>query len=133
MTWHAIDTLDEAYGAMKSLLFLFDFRQWIGLDIVAGFVLTIGATVVLLVVAIPVLLIGLAVYGGVGLVSPTIAAVIAGLFALVTLGAVAVITVLLVGVPVHTYLRYYALFVLARCSPQYDMLDEVQAVIEPPD
>lgn len=102
------------------------------LDLVAGLLLAIGTTIAFVIIAIPAILVGLLVYGIASLVSSTVAAVAtAALVGMVLLLAAAIATVF-VGVPVHTYLRYYALFVLARTSPEYDMLEAVRGAIGEP-
>lgn len=100
------------------------------LDIVAGIAFAAGGFIVLLAVAIPALIVGFALYGLLAVMSSTLATLVAGLVAVVALLIVAVVTTVVVGVPVHTYLRYYALFALARISPQYDLLDEVRAAMD---
>lgn len=100
------------------------------LDIGAGILLAVGGAVVLLLFAIPALIIGLSLYGAISLVSSTVAAIVAGIVAVATLIAVGIVTTVVIGVPVHTYLRYYSLYVLGRISPRYDMLAEVRSSIE---
>ena len=101
------------------------------LGVLAGIVVWIGFATVGLVVAIPFALIGLP-----GLF---LLAVVAGLEAAAMVWGVTVlfaflVTVLIIGtvlvqVPVQTYLRYYALLVLGRIAPEFELPEDVRRTI----
>lgn len=100
------------------------------LDIAAGIVQGLAAALTILVLAIPAFLVGVVAVGATGLVSSTLAAAIAVVLALVVVVLTLVVTTVLIGVPIQTYLRYYALFVLADLVPRYDLLDEVRRSLD---
>lgn len=101
-----------------------------GLELAGGIAITAAGFVILLVLGIPAAIIGFALYLALAWVSSTLALVVVGALALLVFLAVVALTTVLVGVPVETYLRYYALYVLARVSPEYDMLDAVRAAVD---
>lgn len=100
------------------------------LDIVAAVVLAVAGVIVILVLGLPALLLGLALYAPTAVVSSTLAITIAAVLAAIVVSVAIAITTVAVAVPVHTYLRYYALFVLAALAPEYDMLEDVRREID---
>lgn len=101
------------------------------LGVAAGIVSGIGTALVAIVVGIPFAVIGLVLFGleaivGLGSALFVVGGIVVALFAI----AVTVASVVVIQVPVSTYLRYYPLFVLADVSPAYDLLDEVRRTLE---
>ncbi len=120
--WTEIRTDWTQYGVYAVIRFL--------LDIGAAFAVGLVGVFFLLLLGIPAFIVGFAVYALVSAASPTLAvAIVVGLVSL-TLLLVGALTTIIAGVPIQTFLRYYTLFVLARISPQYDLLDEVDTAID---
>lgn len=101
-----------------------------GLDIAAGVIVGVAGAIVAIALGIPAFILGVLVVGAVGVASPAIAAVLGAALAVVVGFAALVVVVVLVGVPVQTYLRYHALFVLAELEPRYDLLEAVRDATE---
>ncbi len=102
------------------------------LGIAGGTLAGLGFAVVAVVVAIPLLIVG--VIGLIvltGVIGSDLLAIlwVVGLFAVFAVGVVVVGTVA-IQVPIRTYLRYYSLFVLGSITPSYDLVDEMRAEIE---
>ncbi len=94
---------------------------WMGFAIVA-----IALAIPTGVVAIPVVFVLLTTVG-------EAAAIAIGVAVLLLFGlAVLVVGTVAVQVPVQTYVRYYALFVLASTCPTYDLLEDVRDSISAP-
>lgn len=119
---HEVRAEWQQYGLYAAVRFV--------LDIAAGLILSFVGVLVFLLFGIPALLIGLALYASTALISSTLAGVLAGVLLLAVIIAAVAVTTIVAGVPVQTYLRYYGLFVLARISPEYDMLGDVRAAID---
>ena len=106
---------------------------------VAGFVLGLLAGVVSMVVTLAVAFVLLVPFGvlfalGVGLyfLVPSL-----GVAALVVVGVVFALALLVVfavvQVPIQTYLRYYALFVLGDVEPDFDLIADLRARVRAPE
>ena len=97
------------------------------LQIAAGLVAGIGTLIIAVLLAIPFGIIALV---GAGLLS------VASIVGWIVIGIAAVLfvlsmiaVVLLVGVPIQTFLRYYALFVLGDTNADFDLIAERRAAI----
>ncbi|UWG49517.1 putative membrane protein [Halalkaliarchaeum sp. AArc-CO] len=101
------------------------------LGLLAGVVLAVGYLAVAILVGIPLLVVFLLV--GFVLFEVLAVQVVELLaFGFFSVGVLAIVVVgtVLVAVPVQTYLRYYALFVLGGVSPQYDLVREIRSHLE---
>ena len=101
------------------------------LGLLAGVVLAVGYIAVAILVGIPLLVVFLLV--GFVLFEVLAVQVVELLaFGFFSVGVLAIVVVgtVLVAVPVQTYLRYYALFVLGGVSPQYDLVEEIRSHLE---
>jgi MFS family permease len=94
------------------------------LGIALGIAAVLVAGVVAVVLAIPFLIAGVVVW--VALSGSTAALAIAAVLAAVY-GLLLAVAWALVQVPVQTYLRYYALFVLGDVNPDFDAVQEARA------
>jgi hypothetical protein len=94
----------------------------VGLGIAAGIAIAVAG----FVLAIPFLVLGAVV--GFGLSFSTPALVVIGLLAVVY-ALLMLVVVALVRVPVQTYLRYYALFVLGDVEPAFDAVPDQRRAV----
>ena len=97
------------------------------LQIAAGIVAGIATFLALLVVAIPFVILGLVGFGLLG-TAAVAGWVVIGIAAALFLLAALVVT-LFVAVPVQTFLRYYALFVLGDTNEDFDLIAERRAAV----
>lgn len=101
------------------------------LGILAGVALAVGYLAVAIVVAIPLGILFVVIFFVlVEFVSVSLAEFAALGFLLVGAAIVLVVGTVLVAVPVRTYLRYYALFVLGGVSPDYDLVDWIRTEVD---
>jgi hypothetical protein len=91
------------------------------LSIVAGIVMLILILISWAVIAIPFVAIGLALYAAFGI------GVMIVLVLLVPFLIIAIPVALVISVPFNTFFRYYSLLVLARFSPEHDLLPAAPA------
>ncbi|MEF8780269.1 MAG: hypothetical protein V5A46_06295, partial [Haloferacaceae archaeon] len=97
------------------------------LGLLASVVLAVGYLATALVVGLPLGILFLATFHTVAVfVSVSLAQTVAVLSLLAGATIVVVAGTVLVAVPVRTYLRYYALFVLGGASPAYDLVGEIR-------
>lgn len=98
------------------------------LGIVAGIVFGIGIAAVVVALLIPFGIVGLAGGALLSLVGSELALIVflAGLAVLFAL-SIAVAALVFLQVPIQTYLRYYALFVLGGISPSYDLVADLRS------
>lgn len=117
--WPELQTEWKQYGAYAVARFL--------LGIVAGIVLAVGIAAVVVALLIPFGIVGLAGGALLAAIGTELALMVflAGLAILFALSIVAA-TLVFLQVPVQTYLRYYALFVLGGISPSYDLVADLR-------
>lgn len=97
------------------------------LGLLAGVVLAVGYLAIALVVGLPLGILSLAIFHTVAVfVSVSLAQTVAVLSLLAGATIVIVAGTVLVAVPVQSFLRYYALFVLGAASPAYDLVGEIR-------
>lgn len=121
--WPSISDAWKQYLAYAGVGFVLS----IALGLLASFVVGIVAVVL----AIPLILVGVLIYVTIGVSSGL------GLFLLVVIGTLYLVgialTWALTQVPVVTYLRYYALLVLGAIEPEFDLIPEQRARVQDTD
>ncbi|AUX09452.1 hypothetical protein AArcSl_1826 [Halalkaliarchaeum desulfuricum] len=101
------------------------------LGLIAGVVLAVGYLAIAIVVGIPLLLLfllsGFVLFE---VLAVRVVELLAVGFLLVGVLVVVIVGTVLVAVPVRTYLRYYALFVLGGVTPEYDLVEGIREDIQ---
>ena len=120
--WPALKTDWKQYGVYAVVRFL--------LGIAVGVAAGIGFVAIAIALLVPFGIVGLGGYLLLGTVAPAAAVPFSvGVVVLFVL-ALLIAVVTLVLVPLETYLRYYALFVLGAVTPEFDLVADIRQAIE---